>query len=188
MTPVLYVLIILFGCASYAVGLVHMLKGKYSPSTFSRVVWLLLAINSFAGVVVSKSTGASVLLAGILLAGNAAICVTSFWKGNHNFGKLEIFCLSLLIVSGVIWILFDVPLINLSIGLVARFIGALPTYKKVLLKPSSESTPFWSLFFIASILSVFASLGQPAAAIILPIYFTFFDGSLFVLSMRKEVL
>lgn len=183
---ILYLLILILGICSYAVGLKQMLKGTYAPSVFSRVVWLLLAINSFAGVIVSNSTTASILLAGIFLVGNAAICLVSFWKGSKDFGKLEIFCLVLLLISGLVWVFFDAPLVNLGISLFAHFLGALPTYKRVWVNPESESTLFWFYFFAASALSIFASSGHSFELIIFPIYFTFFDGSLFLLSLRKQ--
>jgi hypothetical protein len=137
-------------------------------------------------VVLSQSSQASILLGGILLAGNAAVCLVSFWKGTRTFGKLEIVCTCLLLLSGILWISISAPLLNLCIGLIAHFIGALPTYKKVWIRPEGESAPFWSLFFFASVLSVVASLGSPLENVILPIYYSFFDGSMFFLSLRKS--
>lgn len=186
MQYILYGLILILGLASYAAGLSQMLRGAYAPSVFSRVVWLLLAAISFAGVLGSKSTTASALLAGIFLAGNASICLVSFWKGSRDFGKLEIVCLALLAVSALVWVLFKSPLLSLSISLLAHFIGALPTYKRVWAKPESESTLFWFFFFGASCLSVVASRGSSLSAIVFPLYFTFFDGSLWALSLRKK--
>ena len=184
----LLILVGFFGSVSYVVGVWQMMNGTYEPNVFSRVVWLLLAINSFAGVVVSHSTQASILLGGVLLVGNAAVCLVSFWKGTMGFGKLEIFCSALLAVSALIWVLFNAPLVNLLIGLAAHFIGAIPTYKKVWADPQSESPPFWSLFLLASALSIIASFGSPVREIILPIYYTFFDGSMFLLSLRKRFM
>ena len=186
MQPILYALILLLGTASYAVGVRQMLQGKYAPSVFSRVVWLLLAVNSFAGVVLSKGSKASILLAGILLVGNAAVCLTSFWKGTRSFGKLEWICIVLLVISGAVWLLFHAPLVNLGISLFAHLIGATPTYKRVWREPSSESTAFWSLFFAASVLSILASKGHSLSSVVFPIYFTLFDGSMFTLSMRRS--
>jgi hypothetical protein len=182
----IYLLIILLGSASYIVGLKQMINGKYSPSLFSRIVWLLLAVNTFAGVLLSHGTSASVLLGSIILVGNLAITVVSFWKGTKEFGNLEYFCIIMLVISGLIWIIFSAPLINLAISLFAHFIGALPTYKKVWRDSSSESTAFWSLFFFASLLSIFANSGASLSMVILPIYFTLFDGSIFVLTLRKK--
>lgn len=185
MDKLLLVLILVFGFASYIVGLKEMLTGKYSPSVFSRVVWLLLAIISFAGVVVSHSTSASTLLAGVFLVGNTAICITSFSKGSREIGKLEYVCLGILVISGVVWLVYKAPLVSLSISLFAHLVGAVPTYKRVWRKPANESAGFWSLFFIASVLSVAASWGEPLKLIIFPIYFVLFDGSMTFLSLRK---
>lgn len=77
------------------------------------------------------------------------------------------------------------PLVNLGIGLLAHFIGAQPTYKRVWHDGSSESAAFWSLFFIASIFSVIASIGSPIQDIMFPIYFMLFDGSMTVLALRR---
>jgi hypothetical protein len=183
----LFALITILGVASYGIGVWQMLKGKYIPSTFSRVIWVLLAINSFAGVFLSGGSQSSILLGAILLVGNIAVCIVSFWRGVKTIGTLEYICIALLLFSGLVWILFDAPLINLLISLIAHFIGALPTYKKVWRDPQSESVAFWSLFFLASVLSIFARDSDSLKAIILPIYYTLFDGSIFVLSVRKRL-
>lgn len=182
----LYVLIILFGCASYFIGVIEMLKNQYRPSTFSRVVWVLLSVNSFVGIILIPSSISSIILGGIFLVGNIAICITSFWKGTKEIGTLEYSCLTILIISGLVWIFFNAPLINLIISLVAHFVGGIPTYKKVWVSPQTESVGFWSLFFIASLLSIFAANTSSFTAIIFPLYFTLFDGSMFFLTLRKR--
>ena len=186
MILILTVLIFAFGTASYIVGIKEMLQNKYTPSTFSRVVWLLLAVISFAGVVSSGSTQASVILSAIFLAGNAAICLMSFWKGTRSVGRLEIACLAILTLSAVIWLVYDAPLVSLAVSLFAHFIGGVPTYVKVWKRPASESAGFWSLFFIASVFSFIASWGEPWHLVIFPIYFMLFDGVMTFLSLRKH--
>jgi hypothetical protein len=121
-----------------------------------------------------------------MLIGNIAICIASFWKGTRTIGRLEYYCLALLGVSVLVWIFFKAPLVNLSVSLFAHFIGAVPTYKKVWQNPKSESVAFWSLFFAASVLSIFASPSLALGTILLPVYFALFDGSIFVLAMRKS--
>ena len=185
MDTFLYALILLFGTASYVVGVRQMIKNQYSPSTFSRIIWVLLSINSFAGVVLSNGSQSSILLGGIFLLGNIAICIVSFWKGIRKIGKIEYFCLVLLLISSVIWIFFNQPLLNLVISLFAHFIGGIPTYKKVWLNPKSESFGFWSLFFVASLLSVFVAQTTSLIVILFPVYFTLFDGGMTLLTLRK---
>jgi hypothetical protein len=183
----LYLIITLFGSASYLVGLCKMLTNQYSPSTFSRVIWVLLAINSFAGVILSNSSSTSVLLAAILLIGNIAICIASFWKGSREIGRLEYVCTALLVMSTLIWLFFKAPLVNLALSLFGHFVGAFPTYKKVLHNPGSEDLAFWLLFFIASVLSIFACDFVSLTAIMLPLYYALFDGSIFLLILRKKI-
>lgn len=185
MQGVLFGLIIFFGVSTYVVGASQVFRGTYAPSVFSRVVWLLLAINSFAGVVASNSTQASIVLAGIFLIGNVVMCGMSFWKGTHEIGALEYICMGLLAISVSIWFLFDAPLVSLAVSLFAHFVGGLPTYRRAWLDPESESIAFWWLFFMASVLSVIASWGNPWTLIILPLYFTIFEGSMVMLTMRK---
>lgn len=182
----LFVVVLVFGIASYIVGVREIWRGSYRPSVFSRAIWLLLAINSFAGVIASQGTRGSVLLAAILLVGNAAICAMSVWKGTRTFGRLEMACLALLSVSAFVWMRYDVPLINLGLSLFAHFIGALPTIRRVLLQPSSESTEFWALFFIASCASVAMGTAGNWQGVLLPVYFMLFDGTMMALSLRKS--
>ncbi len=187
MQNLLYALIVLFGTASYGVGVYQMLRGEYAPSLFSRSVWLLLAMNSFAGVLFSNHSTSSLLLAGIFLAGNIAMTITSYYKGTKSFGQLEQVCIILLVVSGMVWLLFDAPVINLSISLFAHFIGGVPTLRRVWRKPGSENTAFWALFFMASVLSVHASDTMSLEAIIFPLYYVIFDGGMTILSLRNRV-
>ena len=181
----IYILITAFGVASYVVGISQMLKNKYLPSTFSRVIWVLLSINSFAGVILSNGSISSVLLGAIFLLGNIAICIVSFWKGIREIGRLEYICLLFLLISGIIWIFFNAPLLNLMISLVAHFIGGAPTYKKVWINPKSESFGFWSLFFVASLLSVLVADRTSITTILFPIYFVFFDGAMTLFTLRR---
>ncbi len=181
-----YLIITFFGSASYLVGLWRMLTNQYSPSTFSRVVWVLLAINSFAGVILSHSSSTSILLAAILLVGNSAICIASLWKGSREIGQLEYICIALLVISALVWIFFKAPLVNLALSLFGHFVGACPTYKKVLRHPKSEDFAFWLLFFIASLLSIFACNFVSLTDIMLPLYYTLFDGSIVLLILRKK--
>lgn len=183
---ILYVLILVLGVGSYAVGAVEMLQGKYQPSMFSRTVWLLLAVNAFAGVLGSHGTTASILLGGVLLAGCTLIWVLSLWKGNKSFGKLEWVCLGLLVISLYIWVVYDAPYVSLLISLLGDLIGGIPTLRNVWKNPKSESLWFWGLFFFSSVLSVVASFGSPWSAAVIALYFTFFDGTVFALCLRRS--
>lgn len=167
------------------VGIVQMWKGTYSPSTFTRVVWVLLAVNSFAGLLLTSTSQSAIVLGVVFLAGNVGMCLFGFWKGNRSIGRVELICLGLLVISGIIWIFFRVPLVNLLISFLAHFIGGIPTIKRAWLNPRDESVAFWSLFFFGSLLSLFGANNFSFKEIAFPLYFTLFDGGMFFLSMRK---
>lgn len=80
----LYIMILCLGVATYVSAVWQMLTGTYSPSFFSRGVWFLLGINSFASVVLAEGSRASVVLAGTLFVGNAAVFGVSCKKVHAN--------------------------------------------------------------------------------------------------------
>ncbi len=183
MVVVLHILIVVFGCASYAWGMRDVWRGAYRPSVFSRTVWLALAAVSFVGVLASSDSLGAALLAGVLLAGNGAIFVLSLWRGTREFGKLELLCLALIALSIVSWAAFDSALVGLLMSLVTHLVGAVPTIAHAWSDPRNESSGFWFLFFLASGLGLVVSAGDGLVAAVLPIYFVVFDGAMFVLSL-----
>lgn len=183
----LLILIAVLGVLTYASAVYQMLFGKYSPSFFTRGVWLLLGINSFVGVLFGEGTNASVILATTLLIGNAAVFLVSYKKGSRGFGLVEKLSLVLLIGATLIWLVLDAPYITLIISLVAHFIGGVPTIWRTLKKPENEQALHWYFFFTASILSIVASPNKALTAILFPVYFAIFDGIIILLANRKRL-
>ena len=147
----------------------------------------MLGINSFAGVALSGGTAASVILAATLFIGNFAVFIVSLKKGSHQFGLVEKISLALLVISGLTWIFLDAPLVNLAIGLVAHFIGGLPTIWRTFKEPQTEKYLHWYFFLIASLLSIVASPDKSISVILFPVYFAIFDGIMIVLANRKRL-
>jgi hypothetical protein len=188
MHTVLYVLILLLGIATYASAVYQMLKRTYSPSFFSRGVWFLLGINSFAGVLLGGGSHASVLLAATLFAGNAAVFAVSYSKGSREFHMAEKVSLALLVISGLSWIVLQAPYIGLIISLIAHFIGGIPTIWRVAKRPHSEQAYHWYFFCAASVLTLVASDKSSLKAVLFPLYFALFDGLIITLVNRKHFL
>lgn len=188
MQTALYILILALGAATYASATIQMLRGHYSPSFFSRAVWFLLGIVSFAGVLLGDGSTASVILAGTLFAGNLAVFAVSYKKGSREFGVTEKISLALLVVSVLSWLLLDSAFISLTISLIAHFIGGLPTYRRAYLKPESENALHWYLFFAASVVSIIASPDKSFVVILFPLYFAVFDGLIILLANRQRLV
>lgn len=186
MQAVLYALILVFGIATYVSAIWQMLNGTYSPSFFSRGVWFLLGINSFAGVLLGEGTTASILLAGTLLAGNAAFFAVSYKKGSREFHFAEKISLVMLLASGLVWAIVQSPFLALIMGLVAHFIGGIPTIWRVARRPHSEQAYHWYFYCSASILALIASDKSNLKAVIFPLYFVCFDALIILLANRRH--
>ena len=183
-----YIVILALGIATYVSMIWQMLSGSYSPSFFSRGVWFLLGINSFAGVLLGDGTKASIVLALTLFIGNGAVFVVSYKKGSREFGTAEKISLVLLLISTVTWLVLQEPYVGLIMSLVAHFIGGIPTIWRVAKRPESEQAYHWYLFCAASVLSIIASEKADLKAVVFPIYFACFDGLIIILANRKRLM
>lgn len=187
MQDYLYVTILLLGIATYASAVIQMLIKQYQPSFFSRGVWFLLGVNSFAGVLLGGGSKSSVFLAGTLFVGNLAVFLVSYWYGSRRFEMTEKISLMMLFVSGIVWLTLQASFVSLIIGLAAHFIGGIPTIARVIRRPGSEQALHWYFFFPASVLSIIASPEKTAHAILFPAYFACFDGLIIVLANRRRI-
>ncbi|MDQ3065385.1 MAG: hypothetical protein M3Q36_03905 [bacterium] len=186
LSSTLYVAILLLGICTYTSAVIQMRQGVYSPSFFSRAIWLLLGVNSLAGVMLGGGSSSAKLLAGTLFFGNAAVFISSIKRGSRVFGTIEIVSLVLFFISCAVWVLFREPIVNLIISLVAHFIGGVPTIVRTINKPSSEKAVHWYFFFVASVLTVINSPEKNFHSIIFPVYFILFDGLIIFLVNRKR--
>ena len=91
----------------------------------------------------------------------------------------------LLVISLLVWAVTRLPILNLSIGIVAHFFGGIPTLKKVIDDPAGEDTLFWFFFFFASALALLRVNWSDAGSYLYPLYFTVFDGIMTVLCLRR---
>ena len=182
------IVIFILAASSYVVGFLEIVQNKYRPSLFTRTILIMIAINGFVALQIGSAAGSAIALGWAYLIGNILIWVGSIWRGDYAFRKTEIFSVALLALSGIIWLVADAPLINLILSIIANSAGLLPTYRRVLLDPKSESSNFWLLFFFASLLSLFVISDWRLISVLMPIYFCFTDGSLFLLSKRKLVI
>jgi hypothetical protein len=186
MENIYFILIALLGVTTYVSAVYQMLYGIYSPSFFSRGVWLLLGINSFIGVLFGDGTKASIILAATLLFGNLAVFLVSYKKGSREFGVVEKISLILLVIAFLVWVIFKAPFLTLILSLAAHFIGGIPTIWRTIVRPENEQAWHWYFFFTGCIISIIASPDKHISAILFPVYFAFFDGIIILLANRKR--
>jgi len=179
--------ILFFAATSYLIGFWAIFNEGYRPNLFTRIVFLCLSLNTLVSVIRLGNQSSTLVLAWVTLVGSLLMFIGAIsFKGKHHvWGKSETISTVLLIFSLLFWIFTDIPLVNLSIGLVAHFLGSLPTITRVLKKPKSENVPFWLLFAVASIITLVSTKGENIKDYIFAIYFCIFDSSLTILALRK---
>jgi hypothetical protein len=181
----LTVCIVISALLSYSFGVSSVFRGSYKPSIYSRLVWLLIAINGLVGVSLLKNSTGTIALAIIFAVGSLLMLIGAWKYSIRVFGKTELYCSLLLLLSIVIWLIFDDPILNVAIGLTAHFIGAVPSLIQVARKPHVENILFWLFFAVASILAFLQSDKSSLNNFLFALYYAVFDSTMTVLAARQ---
>lgn len=177
--------IIILAAASYLIGVKSVYDGKYKPSVYSRLIWALISINSFIGVLALHNGVGTISLAGVQFLGSLAMFLFSLKYSVKTFGKTELICSVLLVVSVFVWLIARSPIINVFISLVAHFIGGAPTFIHGWKKPKSENFLFWFLFAAASVLAFINADKADFKGFVYALYFMLFDSIMTLISSRQ---
>jgi len=182
----LLIIIAIFTFLSFYNGIKAVYGGFYRPNVYSRIIWSLLAINAFAGLVRLENYSAILLLSGLQVAGGLCILILSFKYSIFKFGLAEKIASILLVCSGIVWLAADIPALNVAISLVAHFIGGIPTMLRVVKKPGSEYTAFWTYFAIGSFIAFLFADKSDFRNYMFAIYFALYNSSIIFLSLREN--
>ena len=175
----------LFTILSYATATYAIFHDKYQPSIYTRVVWFGIAVNNTFSVFALHNAIGIKLMTALAVAGNVAILSLSLRKSKRTFGRTEQISTVLLVGSFVVWLVTHAPFLNLTIGIIASFIGGIPTIKKVVDDPHDEHFFFWFWFLLASSLAWVSADSSQLSGYLLPAYVVFFDGLMVLLCLRR---
>jgi len=155
---------------AYIVYIVSILRGKSKPN---RATWWIWAFMGLILAVSYQFSGAenTIWVPYVEFVGPFSIALLSikFGEGGLN-NKTDLICLFGAILSIVLWIIFNNPLIALITNLATDSFAIVPTIKKSYLRPEGED--FWAWFGtgIADGLNLFAVERFSFAILIYPIY------------------
>ena len=180
------ILILLFTITSYFFGAKAIVENRYRPNVFSRIIWLLVALNGLASVILLKNSSSIILFAVLGFLGSFLIFVLSL-REKASFGLIELISTVLLLLSLALWFFVRIPFLNLTIGLVITFIGGVPTYIKALKNPYDEDIPFWLFFTLASLVTLYNSDRSTLSGYLFPLYFLITNVGMTLLCLRRFV-
>lgn len=135
---------------------ISILRGKTRPS---RSTWWIL---TFVGGLILWSSYALGVYENLWIQiayvlGPLTIAVLSIFYGeNQSLSQLDKICFLGAVFSGLLWIIFNSPLIGFIGSIIVDFIGLAPTIKKSFLKPEEEDPSAWMIETVASLLNALA--------------------------------
>ncbi len=168
---------------AYGIYIFTTIKGQTRPS---RSTWWIL---TFVGVVIAWSSYAldstdNLWIQLSYIIGPGIIAVLSLKYGeNAGFQKLDWICLTGALVSILLWVIFNSPIVALLGSIVVDAIGLIPTIKKSYFNPKEEDPTAWSLEMFASILNAIAigTWFQEDKSWIYALYLVLMNGTVFFL-------
>jgi len=126
-----------------------------------RTTWGIWTAVVLLSVLAYEAAGAGesvwFLIGDLLVTGS--IFIASLFKGDGGWEKLDITCLAIALVGLIVWHLSNNPLWQMVGTLTADMIAIVPTIKKSLEDPLSESPSTFIGSTVASLLGIF-SVGQ----------------------------
>ena len=172
---------------AYIVYAISIFRGRTKPSRATWWIW------SFMGLVVGLSyyfSGAvnTIWVPIVEFIGPLSIALLSIKYGEGGLeNKTDLICLFGAVVSIILWIIFDNPVVALVTNLAVDSFALVPTIKKSYLRPEGED--FWAWFGtgIADSLNMFAVEKFTFAILVYPIYMLVSDLIIIsILLLRKN--
>ncbi|MFA5773250.1 MAG: hypothetical protein WC908_01080 [Candidatus Paceibacterota bacterium] len=173
--------------SAYIVYIVSILKGKTKPN---RATWWIWAFMGFVLALSYYFSGAenTVWVPIVEFIGPLSIAILSLKYGEGGLkNKTDIICMAGALISVLLWIIFNNPVIALVTNLAIDSFAIIPTIKKSYLRPEGED--FWAWFGtgLADSLNMFAVEKFTFAILIYPIYMLVSDLIIiFILLLRKK--
>ena len=131
------------------------LKGDTRPRLITWVIWMSLTCTTVIINVRDGSTSTAILC-GLYFFGNAALLVASVKCGTWNLKWYDFICLALGVIALVLLFREDSPRAATALIILADTIAGIPTFASVIRKPEAESRVAWRIFFVGSLVNVFA--------------------------------
>lgn len=174
-----------FAIAAEVIYIRDIIYGETRPNAVSFLLWTALqAIALQAQLDVGPSWPA--LFMALITLGSAVVTVlAAIGFGYQKYGRIEFYCTVLAVVAMLLLFLGDVVLAILF-AIAGDFCAALPTWKKTLLEPHTESRQGWALMTIAAFFGVLSTERWDLVDIGFPMYLTVATGFTYYLASHRK--
>lgn len=161
------------------------LAHKAQPHRVTRFIVLIASISGILGILHSTNK-AGIIFALIFLTRALYLFVLSIMYGVGGASRSDKACLVIGLISVLTYSFTGNGWAAVLLGILADFIGYIPTFIKTWKKPESEDPLFFSIEGMASLAGVFA-IGEFRVDILFPIYFVASSLMVIALIYRKKI-
>lgn len=173
--------------SAYIVYIVSIIRGRTKPNRATWWIWAFMGLVIGLSYYVSGAVN-TIWVPVVEFIGPLVIALLSIKYGEGGLNnKTDLVCLFGAIVSIILWIIFNNPVVALVINLVVDSFAVVPTIKKSYLRPEGED--FWAWFGtgLADSLNMFAVERFTFAILVYPIYMLVSDFIIiFILLLKKK--
>lgn len=159
---------------AFIIYYITIINGKTLPN---KATWLILTIVGILVSVSYYSIGAkeTIWVSISYVVGPLIAFLLSLKYGESNWTILDRTCLSISIVSILVWSFTESAIIVLLTNIFIDFLGIIPTIKKSYINPESEDYVPWLITTIASLLNILAIQDWVFSIYVYPIYMIVFN-------------
>lgn len=172
-----------FAFSSYYVSII---RGKSKPN---QATWLILTIVSLLILLSYYAVGAkeTLWLPASYTVGQLITFILALKYGHGSWEYFDKICLTLALLSIIVWILSGSAIYVLIINIFVDFLGMLPTIRKTYLSPFSEEGLPWFLTVAACTLNVFAISSWQFDIWVYPMYMLLINGAVLALVYKQKL-
>lgn len=172
--------------SAYIIYIISILKGESKPN---RVTWFIWTFVGFVLAISYYFSGAqnTIWVPFMEFIGPLIIAILSIKYGEGGLKeKTDILCFIGSIISIILWIVFNSPIIALIFNLIIDAFALVPTIKKSYLRPRGEN--FWAWFGtgVADTVNLFAVEKFTLGILVYPIYMLIADIIIILLLVRRH--
>lgn len=150
------------------------IKGTTKPHRATWIIWTLVGFMLAASYYASGAKD-TIWVSISFVLGPLLILVLSIKYGKGGWEPLDRVCLFGVLASLVLWWISGSALAALLINIFIDFLGAIPTIKKVYLKPETEDRFAWTLFLVGSVANLSAIEVWTFVIYVYPVYMIALD-------------
>lgn len=149
--------------------ILDIIKGNTKPQRVTWLVFFILDLIYLVNQIALGAKGSLILLLSWTLI-TLLILILSIKNGVGGFAKLDIICLTGVVIGLILWWILKTPLASVICNILVSLVGYIPTLKKSYLKPWTETKISWFTASIAGLLGMWSVGKLDIKLLILPTY------------------